>query len=265
MLGRLMKYEFLATGRQILPAYIGVILFAVLNRILIEIGGGMDTFWLDPRWEWMVIVVGFLIFFYIMAIAAALVITIVLIIRRFYTNLFKDEGYLTNTLPVSVDVHIWGKLIPAACWMIASVIVVIVSVIILLGGVIADYWPTEWPFELVWTSTATLAALLWLLSSTVGLLAGILAYYSALSIGQLAKRYKILLAIVVYYGINYAFAIIFVIAIFGVVIFSPEAWLEPEAFNVLSIYAMVLGASLLQGAVHYFITRYILKNKLNLE
>jgi len=275
MLGKLMKYEFLATGRQILPAYMGVVLFAVLNRILLEIGGGFEQFWdgtvtTTPLAN---IVFGFLIFFYVMAIFAVGILTTILIIRRFYINLFKDEGYLANTLPVSVDTHIWGKLIPAACWNIASAIVILVSVWIILGGVLGRF-AIEFAEarQYIWSALQAepLTVILSLLIFIVSFLVVILAFYSALSIGQLAKRRKILLAIGAYFGMSFLFSI--VSTIFQVTFVHNVAH-DPFFYSTVGattdngpVFLLIsLGLVLLQGAIHYFITRYILKNKLNLE
>jgi len=272
MLGRLMKYEFLATGRQIIPAYMGVVLFAVLNRILIEIGGGADQIWDGAGAAWAGVASGLLIFFYALGVCTVGILTFVLIIRRFYINLFKDEGYLTNTLPVSVDTHIWGKLIPAACWSVASGLVIFVSLWIMLGGLLREF--TLWQDVIRPTiQIEPLFAALWLLSGIVGLLAATLAFYSALSIGQLAKRRKILLAIGAYFGMSFAFSI--VTSFFSVIYFESFGGGAPALIGLGILGATAndeavfivtaMGLSLLQGAIHYVITRQILKNKLNLE
>ena len=279
MLGKLIKYEFLATGRQLLPAYAGVLLFAVLSRISLEIMGGYVIFEQGLITPLAGIIFGMLMLFYGLSIFAVVVLTIVLIVRRFYTNLFRDEGYLTNTLPVSVDGLIWGKLIPAASWSIVSILVTIASVAIVFGGVIAAgiaafgpyvHWGAFWDdlFD------AVPMLLLTILSGIVALMAGILAFYSALSIGQLAKRHKILLAIGAFMGISFIFSILYSVISAGFAMqyyfamqFDNYGFIaEVSPRNVVALsYGLVLAMNLVQGAIHYVITRYIVKNRLNLE
>ena len=38
------------------------------------------------------------------------------LIVRYYRNLYGDEGYLMNTLPVTPAQHVWAKLICAFLW-----------------------------------------------------------------------------------------------------------------------------------------------------
>ena len=278
MLGKLIKYEFLGTGRQLIPAYVGVLLFAVLSRISMEIMGGYGIFEQGLTTPWMGIVFGMLMLFYGLSIFAVVVLTIVLIIRRFYTNLFRDEGYLTNTLPVSVDGLIWGKLIPAVSWSIVSILVTLASVAIIFGGLIAaaiDAFGTYVNWDAFWNDLfgAAPMLLLTILSGIVALMAGILSFYSALSIGQLAKRHKILLAIGAFMGMSFIFSTLYSIlgASLAIQYFTMQfdnygfiAEISPRSVVAVS-YGLVLAINLSQGAVHYFITRYIMKNRLNLE
>ena len=271
MLRKLLKYEFLATGRQLLPAYAGVILFAVLSRISVEIGGGMDSFWQGiPEAPWIGVIFAIMMLFYVLSIFGVMALTVILIIRRFYTNLFKDEGYLTNTLPVSVDSLIWGKLIPAACWSVISGIVTILSFIIVFGGTFAAYGPDIDLGQYFWLDLLEAIPTfgLLVLNGIAALLAGILAFYSALSIGQLAKRHKILAAIGAYIGMSFVFSILF--STLGVGIGTQAAYgvfstIGNEMSLIMLMYGIMLGVNVIQGAVHYVITRSIMKNSLNLE
>ena len=273
MLGKLIKYEFLATGRQLLPAYGGVLLFAVLSRIVIEIMGGFAFFAEGLVTPLLGAVFAIMMIFYGLSICGALVLTVVLIVRRFYLNLFRDEGYLTNTLPVSVDGHIWGKLIPATCWSIVGLLVTIASVAIVFGGLIAGAIaaygpPVDWTYFWNDVFAGVPMLLLVLLNGLVSTMAGILAFYSALSIGQLVNRHKILLAIGAYLGMSFIFSM--VISIFSVVFafgffnYSFDVYTDIRVMEGI-MYAGMLGVSLIQGIIHYVIARYIMKNKLNLE
>ena len=54
-----------------------------------------------------------MVMLYIFGIIAIGIITIVVLVMRFYKNLFTSEGYLMHTLPVKASQHLNSKLIVA--------------------------------------------------------------------------------------------------------------------------------------------------------
>jgi len=247
MLGKLLKYEFRATARMLLPAYIVALVFALFFNFTADFS--------DFRITSSVHIL--LAFFYGVSVAAIIILTVVLTIRRFYSSLFKDEGYLSHTLPVSVDAHILGKLIPAFCWLIASGFVTAFSVYIIAHD--AWFFPVFWQDFL--RGIRGLFAygphlILPFLSSIVGILSFILAFYSALSIGQLAHRRKFLFSVLAYVVMSIVFSIVF-----DLILFSPAVW----DFGHSVENALSLAFNIVQAGIHYLIIRYILKNRLNLE
>lgn len=61
------------------------------------------------------------------------VTALVMIITQFYHNVLGDEGYLTNTLPVGVDVILFSKLLSAMIWLCLSGVVGIIVLFITLA------------------------------------------------------------------------------------------------------------------------------------
>lgn len=55
--------------------------------------------------------------------AALAIMSIVLMVNRFRTNLMGDEGYVTFTLPVSSHQIVWSKIIVSTVWFIVTGIV----------------------------------------------------------------------------------------------------------------------------------------------
>jgi len=259
MLGKLLKYEFLATARVMLPLYGGAIVIALLMRLLSFLEpAGVDTYMFGAAF-------GMLTFIYVMSILAVVVLTIVFIIQRFYSNLFKDQGYLTHTLPISVDTLLWSKLLSAFCWTVAGIVVFTISISLMASGFghqfffgfdfRQDLWQS-FPFQ---GGPRGLDWILSLLHGLSSLLTSILMFYTALSIGQLTKRAKILIAILVYLGINFALSMISAT-------FLGIFWASGSAAAALSatVYFTQI-FTLAQGVGFYFITRGILRHKLNLE
>jgi len=122
MLGKLLKYEFRATGRSMLPV-LGVmtLLVALANvsvRVLDKNIGGF-----------LAVLFGLIIFATVIAVIAAEIMPIVVMVTRFYRNLLSNEGYLMHTLPASVHSLVWSKLIVSCVWMFLTNVI-----IFLLGG-----------------------------------------------------------------------------------------------------------------------------------
>ena len=103
MLGKLIKHEFRATGRIMLPL-LGALL--VLSPIAGLIMRALDRGQLKNLFRFLG---GAVVGLFFMAVAAVFVISLALMVRRFYSNLLQDEGYLMFTLPVSTHSLIWSK------------------------------------------------------------------------------------------------------------------------------------------------------------
>jgi ABC-type transport system involved in multi-copper enzyme maturation permease subunit len=77
------------------------------------------------------IIGGILMAGYVLLIVGIFVITLIVILQRFYKNLVKEEGYLMFTLPVKPWELITSKLIASVIWTFVSTIVVMISVCIM--------------------------------------------------------------------------------------------------------------------------------------
>ena len=102
MLRKLLKYELLSTSRAFGVSYVGMLAAAVLVRIFVEV-----AYWQDQVMPENVffpladIIAGLSAFLYFGMIVVVFVITLILILQRFYKNLLTGEGYLMHTLPVT--------------------------------------------------------------------------------------------------------------------------------------------------------------------
>ena len=106
MLGKLMKHEFRATARIMLPVMGAMVALALLANLSIRgLAGNLSDI---PMLRILFVLI---IIFFSVAVVATIVMSLVIMVSRFYRNLLKDEGYLMFTLPVSVHELIWSKLI----------------------------------------------------------------------------------------------------------------------------------------------------------
>jgi len=262
MLRKLMKYEFMAMGRIFLPLFGALLVISLINGILGSFG--LDT----PAGIGVAVAV--------LLIVGIVVITFILIIQRFWTNLLSNEGYLMMTLPVSTDRIILSKLFTATVLSVVSTIVVFCSILLMaaISFDISDigrgirYVFGILPFESSQTVILMIQAVIALILS---LFTNILLLYACMSLSMLSNRYRWLVAIGAYIAITTALQIIVTVAIaIGVAIGAFGAFerflLSFPTFGQIQLFALAIYLfSLALCAAYYFTTRYMLKNRLNLQ
>ena len=269
MLRKLLKYEFIATGRIFLPLYGALIVVAFLQKIFFDLNFG------DIGSVSLSILVGAIPVLFSALIVAVVVASFIMMIIRFNKNLLSNEGYLMFTLPVSVSKLIWSKLIVIFVWVILSCIVGVLAFCIIFLG-ISD-------IALMFSRTGEVLRefsrqQLWgpffecIILAAAVLVSFILSVYLSMSVGQLSDKHKKLCAIGAYIGLNIivnnVLAAIFAGAANGPIgemiyrgIF--ENLSEVQSFNLVMIGFIVLYVILC--AVYFILTKIILTKKLNLE
>ena len=114
MLGKLIKHEFRATGRIMLPLLGAMLALSPVTGLIIK------TFDRDGFGGIVQFLGGTFVVLFFMAVAGICVTSVVLMVRRFSSNLLQDEGYLMFTLPVSTHSLIWSKLIVSFVWFVVA-------------------------------------------------------------------------------------------------------------------------------------------------
>ena len=126
MLRKLMKHEFRATGRILLPLFGILLLTALAARFSVGFLLETDSWFLN-------LVGGLLTTAFGLAIFAVCLMALITMVNRFRTNLLGDEGYIMFTLPASVHQQIWSKLIVSAVWFLATGLAVVAASFILVA------------------------------------------------------------------------------------------------------------------------------------
>ncbi|RPF48033.1 hypothetical protein EDD70_0842 [Hydrogenoanaerobacterium saccharovorans] len=270
MLGKLMKYEIKATARFFLPLYGALLVLAVINKLFFSfnIFNEADILFLD---QFSAIPRALALTLYIAIIIAIFVITAIVMIHRFYKNLLGDEGYLMFTLPVKPWMNIANKLIVSVMWVIISSFITVFSIFIL---VVNSELLREIPnviiltFREINTELGLNAGLFILemgLAAIISIVVNILQIYAAIAIGQLCNSHKLLASFGAYLAINIVLQTVLSVFFVSVAVLFPN-WesINPSyVMNMIMIGGIVISAVV--GAVFYFVTHYILANKLNLE
>ena len=127
MLGKLIKHEFRATGRIMLPLFLAVLILSAFAGLSIHgFERARDVRILQAMY-------GTTISTFFLSLFAVAVVAVVLMIQRFYKSLLRDEGYISMTLPVSVDAHIWAKLLTSFAWFALEAILSLLAVGVVLS------------------------------------------------------------------------------------------------------------------------------------
>lgn len=261
MLSKLLKHEFKATARLLLPLYLVLFVLTIVDRFVLGLNL-KGTLGLIP---------GFTTFAYVISILAIAVVSFVIIILRFYKNLMTDEGYLMFTLPVKPQQLINSKLIVSFVWNIVSVLMILAS---LLGLFITkerfhlfvdgfDMLIREMKLEFG-AVNMSLFLIEFIVLMILGIVNGILMIYVSIAIGQLFNGHKVLGSFAAYIGINTVMQIIVSAAflILGVAFnqsFEQSRSVPQIIFPIMIVYVLVT------NILFYFGTDLIFKKKLNLE
>ena len=257
MFGKLMKYELKSLLKGLLPLYGAILAVALINAVMASFGIGNSIDGL-PQVTAMLLYFGLCV--------AVAVVTFLAIIQRFYKGLLGQEGYLMFTLPVPTWQLTLSKLLGAVITTILSGIVGMLS-ILLLGSLeinwgmffrdFADIFPH-------WTLDATLFVIELIVLMLVGVAAMILEIYVAIALGHLANKHRIAMSFVWFVVLQTVLSFLTGLSAMALSYwpFFPVFYVNLSAHGMM--WMMILPC-LIEAAVFYFGTTWILKNKLNLE
>ena len=269
---------------SILPIWLFLSCLALVSSF--SLGGGVNLLFSEEI-GWANVVGVLLLLVSVMVLSCYFIATFVLIGVRFYRNFYTDEGYLTFTLPVKRSTLYFSKVLSGVIFMFATTLIVLLSVSIglllvpiegassVFGLVVRYLW------ELLRVSIQGLqkefgTLILLVLGVLIGfcmLVYEVLVMYLCITIGSvIAKKHKLLLSIVCYYGINAVLSTISSIAQVILTIFSPFIAMAISAYasavpGVLwanLILLAVLGFMVVVLSLMYYETRKLIENKLNL-
>lgn len=263
MLGKLMKYELRATARYFLPLY-GAIL--VLSMLM-----GIRGFGEDFGSILNIILPSALA----LSFVGLSVLTLIMVVKRFDSNLMGEEGYLMFTLPVPSSSLILSKLLTALIWVLTSTFVFFLSLKIA--------WVEFSLSELLKVlATAEIDPYFLMIFALLLLMAAIqffLHVYASLGIAQAYSITKsrilggILVFIVIAIGINVLDTLLSSLSarLIGEYqlpylseLMDPDDF--PAVFSTLEkVMTYSLAYLVIKNTALYFLTKHHLEKKLNLE
>ena len=266
MFGKLMKYELKATYKwYLIISGVLAILSIFAGLLASSVITGAATYTADTTYT----IVGIIVLVIFAGYIGLTLTNYIIIIRRFYNNIFGREGYLTWTLPTGSHTVLLVKVTSALIWSIFCFISLILSLLIFLGVIglaqQQNIFDVLGPvFEHIGSS------LIWqsLLFQVLATISGILMLYCAISLGQLFINNRIVMAFV------FGFILWVVLSIIGrlfpsisiseltrTATISSDTLSDVLVVNFIPAYIY----ELVKIVAMYFTVHYVTKFKLNLQ
>ena len=263
MLGKLLKHEFRATRRIMLPV---LALFLGITALMTLVG---------PMWQHlghtnignggapeylMLIATVVILVTYCIFITAAACVTVFNSIGRFHKNVLGDEGYLTHTLPVTAGQNLLARLIVSVVWTMVSLILVVFSASVLVyaqisGWGIGDVWSVSIGRTLGGVHVDVAALILFWLNFVAGICLSYLWIYCSMSIGYSFDRGKIAISFLTAFCFSIAGSILTSMLMFGLDMGFVDSYGDLLRFALTVVECVVL----------FLVTRYFLEKRLNLN
>ena len=288
MLKKLYKYDWKSVSMILLILHGVLLAYSVIGRLAIVIAGNFaarsgSSFDTHVSLSTTIFGMGAVAYvtIYVIFIIGIILATIFYLAARMQKSLFSDEGYLTNTLPVTPDKLLWSKILIFWTWSAIDFLCVALSIFILFS------YPETMPdiidgFQMFFTSLFGFDGFHAMVETITVVLALIIEYFFyitalilfSICLGSLFKTHKTLGAVVSFFGINIGQSIVMLIVLFIVPPLSPiSTVVTTESGEVISSTGgngtaqmiFMLAWYLVLSVVFYFGSRHILTKKLNLD
>ena len=272
MLNKLLKHEFRATGRVMLPLYLAMAVLGVFanisGRVLEHSGSAHNAQWFLQTISTLTLIA------FGCGLIAIFVMTLVLMINRFYRNLMGSEGYLMMTLPTTTFRLIFSKALVAVVWFAATTLVSLLSCFIAayrvgyLRQIVLTFSKYCSLSDISGADRANLVliALEVLLVIVVFCAGSCLQIYASIAAGHSFNSHKGLLSFVFFFGFQFLLQLLLISLASSNLFSLTENFPRIEVLSDLhGPLLLVAACGLLYCAVFYFITSCLLQKKLNLQ
>ena len=271
MILKLFKYDFMNIGKKLIPFYIAALVIGVINRILL-LTSTISS--IENENNFMAIFGSPLLYFaYFVVIIGIFCMTVFVIISRYNSSIYGNEGYLTNTLPLKPYQIIWAKLINFLIWIFISYFIIFVSLFILfpfdffIRNIIKEpefYQNLNHVTKSILSSKFTPIFALQLVYNFFSHIQRILMLFLSIAIANLFKSYKVVAGVIAFFLISTIFSFIGSSLTFSLVkdVNLTEIYDEISPFfynllknaNILSIVYSIISSAILFYTIHYLHT-----------
>lgn len=272
MLKKLVKHEFKETARLLIPLNLIVVAMTAIGAIMLSAKIFQE--------HYIGIFGPLSIMLYILSIFCLFILTAVFLTMRYYKTVYGRQGYLTHTLPVSTTSILNTKILVAAFWLYAALIITILCILLLVRVAVGSAWDSAQILstltQMAQSTDMSISEIVLTLfcTVTVTLLCLVFTVCACLAIGQLFQQHRIAAAVgayVVIYIIQQIMSLIglFVLGIRYVGVITETSAGVPAANNSAFLFRSTMWMqsilALIFIVIFYFICHQITRKKLNLE
>lgn len=277
MILKLFKYDFMNIGKKLIPFYIAALVIGIINRFLLLT---TDISRMERENNFLAMFGSPLLYFaYFVVVFGIFCMTVFVIITRYSSSIYGNEGYLTNTLPLKPSQIIWAKLINFLIWIFISYFVIFVSMFILfpfeffIRNIIKDtefYQDLNTMVKEFFSSKYIFMSILQLIYNFFAHVQSILIIFLSIAIANLFKSYKVVAGVIAFFLISLIFSFIGTSISYSTIgnlnladiydEFDPIIFNSLKNGNIISIIYSLVSSVLLFFGVHYLHT-----HNLNLE
>ena len=262
MLCKLLKYDLKSMFKTFVPLWVAVLLASLANRFIAELQGSGGMSDASPLFISAMVYFGLLM--------GVMVLCVLLIIQRFYNGLLRDEGYLMFTLPVKPWQLIASKGIASTLIVCLSGVFAVLSVFVMAFNATFTQFMDEFLMLLGdFTGELWLFLLSLCIYILVNIIAAVMQVYTAMSLGHLANKNRIVWSVVGFVGIQIFFSILFWIVNSALNAAIPDEMMIQTIYMTMSngsaVLLMLSLLTMVQIALLFAVSERILSKRLNLE
>lgn len=268
MVKKLIKFEFIAWFRTMLPMLLILLGISGLTRIVQLFEAETATYSIVNTSSIVALCISILVCS-VMCVAVG--------VTRFYKNLFTSEGYLTLSLPVSYAGQIFAKLITAVAFTAITAVGIIVSINVATFGDVSHELCKAFGYLVKkYFGYLGVNGAFYVLEVIIMVIAieakSFLLLYACISIGQLAKKNRVLAAFGTFFAYYFICQILGTVFIIVSETVGTGLWDWIDAFFGKHYYAAmhllfcgIILFEIIMGAVYYLISYTVMRKKLNIE
>ena len=274
MILKLFKYDFMNIGKKLIPFYIAALVIGVINRFLLLTS---NISRMERENNFLAMFGSPLLYFaYFVVVFGIFCMTVFVIITRYSSSIYGNEGYLTNTLPLKPSQIILAKLINFLIWIFISYFVIFVSLFILfpfeffIRNIIKDsefYQDLNTIVKEFFSSKYIFISILQLIYNFFAHVQSILIIFLSIAIANLFKSYKVVVGVIAFFIISIIFSFISASVTYSAMrnLDVPVMYgdIDPIIFtslrngSITSILYSIISSVLLFFGVHYLHTHYL--------
>lgn len=220
------------------------------------------------------------LFIYIFSLVGVTYGIMIYIGIHFYQTMYTDRGYLTQTLPVKPVQLLVSKLLVGGAWVVFVGAAVLFSVVILIRSVAVALIPEQtvqmslqdffrklyWVYKQELGFDLIIYAVNMLLMFLIGPFMSISMLFGSITLGQLSRKHRGMMGIVAYFALMFVQSLftmlVNILLMVGVGVMTAAG---ASGGNINISYTSSLISSLVFGVTMFFVAKYILENKLNMD